>query len=142
MELNMHTSPACFSEKIELKKNLNYEVILRSKPKGFSFTENGSIILYSKYIHSNSGKIMEIHYTLLVIHVIVGLVLVFYATKAFKKTHYPPMLLLAVGFALIVLGDTVIGDILDMLGNQAGEVIEEGIEIAGFITLILAVKRS
>lgn len=85
---------------------------------------------------------METHYTLLAIHLVVGLILVFYATKAFKKTHYPPMLLLAVGFALIVLGDTVIGDVLDTLGSQVGDIIEEGIEITGFIILILAVKRS
>jgi len=78
-----------------------------------------------------------------VIHLIVGLVLVYLAMKAFKKTKYPPMALLAVGFALIVIGDTVIGDIVETFGeNLVGEIIEEGIEIAGFIALILAVKRS
>ncbi|MDH3501969.1 MAG: hypothetical protein OEL69_05640 [Nitrosopumilus sp.] len=63
--------------------------------------------------------------------------------KAFKKTKYPPMALLAAGFALIVVGDTIIGDIVETFGeNLIGEIIEEGIEIAGFIVLILAVKRS
>jgi len=87
--------------------------------------------------------VQEIHYAILVIHLIVGLVLVYLAMKAFKKTKYPPMALLAVGFALIVIGDTVIGDIVETFGeNLVGEIIEEGIEIAGFIALILAVKRS
>ena len=87
--------------------------------------------------------VQEIHYAILAIHLIVGFVLVYFAMKAFKKTKYPPMALLAVGFALIVIGDTVIGDIVDTFGeNLVGEIIEEGIEIAGFIALILAVKRS
>ena len=86
---------------------------------------------------------MEIHYVILVIHLVVGLALVYLAMKAFKKTKYPPMALLAVGFALIVVGDTIIGDILEAFGeNIVGELVEEGIEIAGFIILILAVKRS
>jgi len=63
--------------------------------------------------------------------------------KAFKKTRYPPMILLALGFSLIVVGDTIIGDIVDIfVDNVFGELLEEGMEIAGFIILILAVKRS
>ena len=87
--------------------------------------------------------VQEIHYAILVVHVIVGFALVYLAMKAFKKTKYPPMALLAAGFALIVIGDTIIGDIVETFGeNLVGEIIEEGIEIAGFIVLILAVKRS
>ena len=87
--------------------------------------------------------VQEIHYAILVIHLIVGLALVYLSMKAFKKTKYPPMALLAVGFALIVTGDTIIGDIVDTFGeNLVGEIVEEGIEIAGFIVLILAIKRS
>ena len=86
---------------------------------------------------------MEIHYPILIIHLAIGFVLVYFALKAFKKTKYPPMLLLAIGFALIVLGDTVIGDLTEILGDDlVAEVIEEGVEIAGFIVLILSVKRS
>lgn len=85
----------------------------------------------------------EIHYPILIIHLIVGFVLVYFALKAFKKTRYPPMMFLAIGFALIVLGDTVIGDLAESLNNETiAEVIEEGIEIGGFIVLILSVKRS
>ena len=63
--------------------------------------------------------------------------------RAFKKTKYPPMALLALGFSLIVIGDTLIGDIASVLEDHLiGEIIEEGVEIAGFIVLILAVKRS
>lgn len=86
---------------------------------------------------------MDIHYVILAIHVVVGFILVFFSLKAFRKTKYPPMALLAVGFALIVLGDTVIGDFLDFVTDTAtGDIIEELIEISGFIILILAVKRS
>ena len=85
--------------------------------------------------------VQEIHYAILAIHLIVGFVLVYLAMKAFKKTKYPPMALLAVGFALIVIGDTIIGDIVESFGeNLVGEIVEEGIEIAGFIVLILAIK--
>lgn len=83
-----------------------------------------------------------IHYVFLVIHLIVGFTLVYIAMKAFKKTKYPPMALLAVGFSLIVVGDTILGDVLSFLEHGILEIIEESIEIAGFIVLILAVKRS
>ena len=85
----------------------------------------------------------EIHYATMAIHLIVGFVLVFFAAKAFKKTKYPPMALLVLGFSLIVIGDTVIGDLVEFFEQGIfGEILEEGIEIVGFIILILAVKRS
>jgi len=85
----------------------------------------------------------EIHYAVLILHLIVGLVLVYLAIKAFKKTKYPPMALLAIGFSLIVIGDTIVGDLMEFLEQGIfGEVLTEGIEILGFIVLILAVKRS
>ena len=72
-----------------------------------------------------------------------GFALVYLAMKAFKKTKYPPMALLALGFSLIVIGDTVIGDVVSLFeDHMLGEMLEEGIEIPGFIILILAVKRS
>ena len=72
-----------------------------------------------------------------------GFVLVYFAMRAFKKTKYPPMALLALGFSLIVIGDTIIGDIASVFEDQIiGEIVEESVEIAGFIVLILAVKRS
>lgn len=86
---------------------------------------------------------MEIHYVILAIHVIVGLTLVFISLKAFKKTRYPPMALLAIGFSLIVLGDTIIGDMLETFSEPlVGDLISESIEIVGFLVLILAVKKS
>lgn len=83
-----------------------------------------------------------IHYVFLVIHLIVGFTLVYIAMKAFKKTKYPPMALLAVGFSLIVIGDSILGDVLGFLEHNVLDVIEESMEIAGFAVLILAVKRS
>jgi len=82
------------------------------------------------------------HYVFLTIHLVVGFVLVYIAAKAFKKTKYPPMAFLVIGFSLIVLGDTILGDVLSFLEQEILEVVEESIEIVGFIVLILAVKRS
>ena len=83
------------------------------------------------------------NYALLAAHVIVGFLLVFYAAKAYKKTKYPPMLLLVIGFTLLVLGETVIDDAFSFLHNEnLQQMIEESFEIAGFIVLILAVKKS
>lgn len=80
---------------------------------------------------------------ILAIHLIVGFILVFYAVKAYKKTKYPPMLLLVIGFTLLVLGETVIGDAFSFVNDQeVQDIIEEAFEIAGFIVLILAVKKS
>jgi hypothetical protein len=77
------------------------------------------------------------------VHLVVGFILVFYAAKAYKKSKYPPMLLLVAGFSVLVLGETVIEDFFDFLNdNVLQEVIAESFEIAGFAILILAVKKS
>lgn len=83
------------------------------------------------------------HYILLAAHLIVGFLLVFFAAKAFKKTKYLPMLLLVIGFTLLVLGETVVEYVFSFLSSEdLQKYIEEGFEIAGFIVLIWAVKKS
>lgn len=83
------------------------------------------------------------NYILLAAHLVVGFILVFYAAKAFKKTKYKPMLLLAIGFTLLVLGETLVDDAFGFLNNEnLQQIIEESFEIAGFIVLIIAVKKS
>lgn len=54
------------------------------------------------------------------------------------------MRLLAIGFGLIIVGDTIIEEIVEMFvqDNLILEIIVEGIETSGFLVLILAVKRS
>jgi hypothetical protein len=85
----------------------------------------------------------QIHYILLAAHLIVGFLLVFYAARAFKRTKYAPMMLLVIGFTLLVIGETVIENAFSFLNNESiQKIIEEGFEIAGFIVLILAVKKS
>lgn len=79
---------------------------------------------------------------LLAAHLIVGFTLVFFAAKAFRKTKYPPMMLLAAGFTLLVLGETVVEYGFSFLDESFQRVIEESFEIAGFVVLILAVKKS
>jgi len=80
---------------------------------------------------------------LFVIHIIVGFVLVYYAIRAYKRTKYFPMALLAIGFTLLVFGETISENILPSLeGSTYGTFIDEGFEIAGFLILIWAVKKS
>lgn len=83
------------------------------------------------------------NYILLAAHLIVGFTLVFFAAKAFKRTKYPPMALLVIGFTLLVLGETVVEYGFAFLENESlQKIIEEGFEIAGFLVLIISVKKS
>ncbi|MGI0101749.1 MAG: DUF7521 family protein [Nitrosotalea sp.] len=83
------------------------------------------------------------HYILLAAHLVVGFLLVFFAVKAFKRTKYPPMLLLVIGLTLLVLGETVVEYAFSFLPSKdLQKYIEEGFEIAGFVVLIWAVKKS
>ena len=87
--------------------------------------------------------ILEIDHVILAIHLVVGFSLVYFAAKAFHKTKYQPMLLVVIGFSLLVVGDTLVGDLLSFLqDSNLQEWIEETVEIAGFLVLILAIKRS
>lgn len=84
-----------------------------------------------------------IEYILLATHLIVGFLLVFFSAKAFKRTKYKPMILLAIGFTLLVLGETLVEYAFAFLQNESiQKIIEEGFEISGFIVLIIAVKKS
>lgn len=90
---------------------------------------------------SESSMITD--YILLTAHLIVGFLLVFFSAKAFKRTKYKPMILLAIGFTLLVLGETVVEYAFVFLQNDnLQKIIEEGFEIAGFVVLIIAVKKS
>lgn len=82
------------------------------------------------------------NYVLAAVHILVGSILIFFATKAFKRTKYFPMALLVIGFTLLVLGETVIEYIFAFAGERLGKIIEEAFEISGFIVLIIAVKKS
>jgi hypothetical protein len=83
------------------------------------------------------------HYVLLAAHLLVGFLLVFFAAKAFKRTKYQPMILLVIGFTLLVLGETVMEYAFAFLQDEnLQKIIEESFEIAGFVVLIIAVKKS
>lgn len=84
-----------------------------------------------------------IEYILLAAHLIAGFLLVFFSAKAFTRTRYKPMILLAIGFTLLVLGETLVEYALVFLQNESlQKIIEEGFEISGFVILIMAVKKS
>jgi hypothetical protein len=85
---------------------------------------------------------MDVYSIIVIVHVLVGFFLVYFAAKAFKRTKYLPMLFLTFGFFLIVIGDTIIGDLIGIDDKQAAGIIEEVVEISGFLLVIIAVIKS
>ena len=85
---------------------------------------------------------MDIYFVIVIIHILVGFFLVFVAAKAYKKTKYLPMLYLTFGFFLIVIGDTIPGDLFNITDKNTVEIIEELTEVSGFILVIIAVIKS
>ena len=85
---------------------------------------------------------MDIYFVIVIIHILVGFFLVFVAAKAYKKTKYLPMLYLTFGLFLIVIGDTILGDLFNITDKNTVEIIEELTEVSGFILVIIAVIKS
>ena len=85
---------------------------------------------------------MNPYFVVVTIHVLVGFFLVFIAAKAYKRTKFLPMLFLTFGFFLIVIGDTVLGDFLNINEESTIQMIEELTEISGFMLVIIAVIKS
>jgi dipeptide/tripeptide permease len=85
---------------------------------------------------------MDVYFGIVIIHVLVGFLLVYFAAKAYKKTKYMPMLFLTLGFFLIVIGDTLLGDLLGISDKNIQNMIEEITEISGFVLVIIAVIKS
>ena len=85
---------------------------------------------------------MEVMNLIIFIHVVLGFILVYFAIRAYKRSRYVPMLFLAAGFALITIGDTIIGDSLALADERSKEMVEEMVEIFGFVLVIIAVLKS
>ena len=85
---------------------------------------------------------MEVMNLIIFIHVVLGFILVYFAIRAYKRSRYVPMLFLAAGFALITIGDTIIGDSLALADERSKEMVEEITEICGFVLVIIAVLKS
>jgi hypothetical protein len=85
---------------------------------------------------------MGMYFVIVIIHILVGFFLVFVAAKAYMKTKYSPMLYLTFGFFLIVIGDTILGDLLNITDKNTVDIIEELTEVSGFILVIIAVIKS
>ena len=84
---------------------------------------------------------MDPYFAVVTIHVLVGFFLVFIAARADKRTKFIPMLFLTFGFFLIVIGDTVLGDFLNINEESTIKMIEELTEISGFMLVIIAVIK-
>ena len=85
---------------------------------------------------------MDSYFVIVTIHILVGFLLVFIAARAYKRTKFIPMLFLTFGFFLIVIGDTVLGDFLNINDESTMRMIEELTEISGFILVIIAVIKT
>ena len=85
---------------------------------------------------------MEIMNLMVLIHVILGFILVYFAIRAYKRSRYVPMIFLAAGFLLITIGDTIIGDSLALTDEKSKDMVEEIVEIFGFVLVIIAVLKS
>jgi hypothetical protein len=85
---------------------------------------------------------VELYDLIVIIHIFVGFLLVYFAAKAFKKTKYLPMLYLTFGFLALTIGDTIIGDLLNSENPSSQEIVEELVEISGFVLVIIAVIKS
>ncbi len=85
---------------------------------------------------------MDAHLVILIIHILAGFFLVYVAARAYKRTKYVPMLILTFGFFLIVIGDTVVGDLINISDQNTAELLEELVETFGFMLVIIAVIKS
>ena len=85
---------------------------------------------------------MDAYLVIVIIHILVGLLLVYFAARAYKRTKYFPMLLITFGFFLIVFGDTILRDLLNIDYKISGDMFEELVETSGFILVIIAVIKS
>ncbi|HET6588996.1 MAG TPA: hypothetical protein VFG45_02410 [Candidatus Nitrosocosmicus sp.] len=94
------------------------------------------------FIFHLSGKAMEVMNLIILIHIILGFILVYFAVRAYKRSRYVPMIFLAIGFTLITIGDTIIGDSLALEDEYFKEMVEEITEISGFVLVIIAVLKS
>jgi hypothetical protein len=85
---------------------------------------------------------MDLLRIIVFIHIFLGFLLVYFSARAFKRTKYIPMIYLAIGFLLITIGDTIIGDFTESLDEGSRDIIEEMVEISGFVLVIFAVIKS
>ena len=85
---------------------------------------------------------MEVMNLIILIHIVLGFVLVYFAIRAYKRSRYLPMIFLAAGFLLITIGDTFVDDLLGLSDENTKDVVEEIVEIVGFALVIIAVLKS
>ena len=85
---------------------------------------------------------MDFMKLILLIHISLGFLLVYFAARSYKRTKYVPMIYLTFGFMLITIGDTIIGDLFDFMGYGGRKIIEELVEISGFVLVIFAIIKS
>lgn len=76
--------------------------------------------------------------------IVLGIVVVFYALKGFKKTRSYPLVFLALGFAFITIGAAVAGLLYEFGAYDMTTVmiVEEATELAGFMMIVYSILGS
>ena len=74
--------------------------------------------------------------------VISGVVIIYFASKSFRKTKSGAMLFLALGFVFVTVGAVAAGILFEFLlpGNlQAADAVSAGFEVVGFALIVYSI---
>jgi len=74
--------------------------------------------------------------------VILGVVIIYFASKSFRKTKSAAMLYLALGFVFVTVGAVVAGILFEfVLPNdlQAADAVSAGCEVIGFALIVYSI---
>lgn len=75
--------------------------------------------------------------------VILGLVIIYFATKGYMKTNSKSLLYLAVGFLFVTIGAVSAGLLFELLdyGLTTVGAIQSAMEVIGFIVIVYSIVR-
>lgn len=75
---------------------------------------------------------------------IVGIVIVYYSYRGYRRTANKSLLYLSIGFVLIALGSAAAGLLFELLNYdlESVEAIEAGFRLAGFLLIVYSIIGS
>jgi hypothetical protein len=92
------------------------------------------------YVSADEYTTMDLLAFSKIVRMAVGGVIVLFAYRAYERTGYSPMILVALGFGLIGIASTAVEEILR--GLEHARLLSELTEILGLIVLVVAIRRS
>ena len=76
-----------------------------------------------------------------VLILILGGVVVYYASKSYRKTKSGSMLFLAVGFGFVILGAAAAGVLYNLnIGLEVAQAVQATCQVVGFFTIVYSLK--